>query len=157
MKPGKSYWLHNFILFTVSHTDYSLHILDSNVFRVTTSDFNTRWWTHKKIDYKFSQQTNVGNKTWQSGVFGRKLQVIAKGKNREVRGHSAAISRARYILSKHNINPNIGPVKPVHGFFKFEDHLTFHIRKALVLCSIGVSASFFNHPYVRDLLQSLQP
>ena len=157
MKLGKSCWCDHFILCTASHTDYFIHILATTVFRTTESGFNTQEWTHRSFDFKFPQQRNIGNKTWQTGVFKRKLEVVAKGKNKEMRGHTASINRAKYILSKRSTNPNIGPVKPAAGFFKFEEELTLHIREALVICSTGVSASFFSNPYVRDLLQSLQP
>lgn len=43
------------------------------------------------------------------------------------------------------------------GFFTFEEDLPHHIREAFVIISTGSAISFFDNPYVRDWLRSLNP
>eukprot|EP00957_Ditylum_brightwellii_P009310 704520-Ditylum_brightwellii.AAC.1 len=43
------------------------------------------------------------------------------------------------------------------GFFPFEEDLPHHICKALVICSTGISMSFFDNPYVKSLMQGFNP
>eukprot|EP00957_Ditylum_brightwellii_P028917 2184507-Ditylum_brightwellii.AAC.1 len=39
------------------------------------------------------------------------------------------------------------------GFFPFKEDLPHHTHKALVICSTGISMSFFDSPYVESLMQ----
>ena len=45
----------------------------------TKSGLLTQVWKHRDCDYSFQQQMNVGNRTWNTGVFGVKLKCLANG------------------------------------------------------------------------------
>ena len=48
---------------------------------------------------------------------------------------------------------------PVEGmsFYKFEEDLPHHIREASMIILTGSALSFFENPFVRDWLNSLEP
>lgn len=100
---------------------------------------------------------NVGNKTWQTGVFGRKLKTISAGKDKRIRGDKDAINRAKIILAKRD--EGSGAPRPAKGigFFPFEEDLIHHIGESLSICSTGISCNFFSSPYVKDFLGRLEP
>jgi hypothetical protein len=127
-------------------------------FSETNSGHEKREWKHKECDYKFWQQKNDGgSQTWNTGVFGKKLEVIAKGGKRVFTGKAKWVRRAEYILAMRKKTDAISPSTPGMKFFPFEEDIMHQIDEALVICSTGVGMSFFGNPFVRDWLSSLEP
>ena len=119
---------------------------------------DTREWRHKKIpEFTFLQQKNIGNTSWNTGVWKRKLTSIANGKVKCVTGNIVAQTRAKFILKMRNsTSPNFIP-PTVGRYFSFEETLCHHINESLAVASTGIGVTFFGNPYVKDLLQGLNP
>ena len=123
---------------------------------MTNKGVPTRVWRHKvHTDFKFSQGMNHGHKTWNTGVWVKKLKMIVANKANSFSEES--ISRANYVLSKRENDGKTAP--PVKGmsFYPFEEYLPNHIRETYVIICTGSPMSFFDNPYVRDLLSGLNP
>ena len=124
--------------------------------RMTPKGLETREWTHKKCKYTFWQSQNVNKKTWQTGVWTKKLEQIAKG-NGAASGNVYAITRAKYILMQRNKSgKTLQPVKGI-GFFPFEEDVDYHIDEAIVIISTGSPLSFYDNPFVKTWLSRLNP
>lgn len=117
---------------------------------------DTREWKHKRGKFSFNQQKNVRNVTWNTGCFTRKLEILAKGCKRDFLGEKTAIAHAKYILDMRQKNLLVRPSKR-KSFFPFEEDLIHHIDDALMICSTGVTLSFFGNPFVRNWLMHLEP
>ena len=128
------------------------------IYSKTDGGLDTREWEHRKIEgFKFSQQKNKGNKSWNSSVYRRKLVTVATSIKNPCAKHPKSQLRAKYILDKRDNKSKLP--KPVcgMGFFPFEEQLKHHVDEGLSLASTGIGVSFFQNPYVRDYLQGLQP
>ena len=71
-----------------------------------------------------------------------------------------AVYRAKHVLTmRENHGRAITVTEPTkgQGFFPFEEDLPHHIREAIVICSTGISTSFYDNPYVKSLMQGLNP
>ena len=124
---------------------------------------DTREWGHKLLPLTFIQAKNKGNKHWHTGLWKRKLKGIADGKAKGSSGHVRAQTRARYILAKrNNLSTDVAcadeevPHKSI-SFFPFEENIDHQINEAIVMIVTGISGTFFENPYVRQLLHDLQP
>ena len=129
-----------------------------NVISITKGGQETRQWKHKECNYKFWQEKNKGGlKTWNTGTFGKKLEVVAKGKKRAFLGKAKWSRRAEYVLAMRLKTDAIAmPLKGMK-FFPFEEDIMHQIDEALVICSTGIGMSFFGNPFVRDWLHNLEP
>lgn len=128
------------------------------LFSVTTSGHETREWKHKACDYRFWQQkNNTGTKTWNTGVFTKKLETVAKGNKREFFGKNKYVCQAQYILSMRNNAAGTAQVLKGMKFFPFEEDIVHQIDEAFVICNIGVGMSFYGDPFVRDWLSCIEP
>ena len=125
----------------------------------------SREWNHKLVtSFSFFQGMNARAKTgkvttWNTGLWKKKYTRLAKG-DRASEGNTTAIYRARHVLT---MRENVGRATTVsaptkgRGFFLFEEDLPHHIREALVVCSTGISVSFFDNYHVKSLLKGLNP
>ena len=123
---------------------------------------STREWCHRDLSaFSFVQGRNVPSKnrthaSWNTGIWAKKLERLAKSLML-CEGKQSVQRRAQYVLDmRRRQQGGIAPTKGM-AFFKFEEDLEHHIREAMVICTSGVPTSFFDNPYVRDLLQNLQP
>ena len=123
---------------------------------VTTGGAQKREWKHKIFDYKFWHKINEGNKTCNTGTWKKKLQTIANDKAKADAGNIEVQARARYIIDKREINTRAiaSPVKGV-SFPPFEEDIIHHINEAIVLISNGSPLSYYDNPYVRTCINSL--
>ena len=97
--------------------------------------------------------------SWNSGIWKKKYSRLAKG-GPVAEGNTTAVYRAKHVLTmRENHGRSMTVTEPTKGvgFFPFEEDLPHHIREALVICSTGISTSFFDNPYVKSLLQGLNP
>ena len=97
--------------------------------------------------------------SWNSGLWKKKYIRIANG-GLFTEGNTTAVYRAKHVLiMRENHGRAITVTEPTkgHGFFPFEEDLPNHIREAIAICSTGISASFYDNPYVKSLLQGLNP
>ena len=101
---------------------------------------------------------NIGGKSWNTGVFKRKLETLSKGKFIG-RRNADVVARAKFILSRNAGHSAFDANVPVVNlkFFPFEEDLDHQIREALIICSTGTSTSFFNNSFVRDYIKALEP
>ena len=99
---------------------------------------------------------NVGNKTWNTGCWKRKLVTIATSKKLPFAANPKSQASAQYILDRRDNKTKTPKPSSGLGFFPFEEQLYHLTREVLVLASSGIGASFFQNPYVRDYLQALQ-
>jgi hypothetical protein len=121
-------------------------------FRITPKGVDKREWCHKHLrEFVFWQSKIVGNKTWNTGVFGKKLSHLSKTDGPAMR-NSIVIERARLILEMRALTRKTPQPTKGDGFYKFEENLPYHVREALAIASSGVSTLFFDNPYVRDML-----
>jgi hypothetical protein len=129
-----------------------------NVINITKGGQETLQWKHKECNYKFWQEKNKGGlKTWNTGTFGKKLEVVAKGKKRAFLRKAKWSRRAEYVLAMRLKTDAIAmPLKGMK-FFPFEEDIMHQIDEALVICSTGIGMSFFGNAFVRDWLHNLQP
>jgi hypothetical protein len=102
----------------------------------------------------------VGNKTWNTGVFGKKLSQLSKTDGFLCNvviwsGNSIVIKRAWLILEMCAMTSKTPHPTKGDGFYKFEEDLPYHVREALAITSTGVSTFFFDNPYVRDMVLAL--
>ena len=106
--------------------------------------------------YKFSQQTNPGKETWNTGCFNKKLKVIAK--DASLRFGLVASTRASFVL-RNRLMKSPGPSRHQDGvnFFTIAEDLPHHIRAMKAVVSSGVPNSFFQNVFVRDYLAKLAP
>jgi len=126
--------------------------------RETDGGLNTQEWKHRKIEeFTFTQQMNVGNKTWNSGCWKRKLKVIATSRKMPFVQYPASQRRAQYILDMRENKAKTPMPTNRMGFFPFEEQLHHHTREAIGLASTGIGAAFFQNPHIRDYLRALQP
>lgn len=121
----------------------------------TPGGLDKREWKHKHCKFLFWQSKNAGNKSWHTGVWKRKLIQLSNGP-KSAEANLTIRTRAKFIL---DMRENAGDSRPVKGmpFYKFEEDLPHHIREALVIISTGSALSFFENPFVRDWLNSLEP
>ena len=97
--------------------------------------------------------------SWNSGIWKKKYSRLEKG-GPVAEGNTTAVYRAKHVLTmRENHSRSMTVTEPTKGdgFFPFEEDLPHHIREALVICSTGISTSFFDNPYVKSLLQGLNP
>ena len=87
----------------------------------------------------------------------KELTIVAENKVTGVRCSEESMARARYILNKREGDGKTSP--PVKGmsFYPFKEDLPHHIRKTYVIINTGSPLSFFDNPYVRDLLSAQWP
>lgn len=100
---------------------------------------------------------NPGNKTWNSGVWAKKLQTISENKVKGVNCTEKVIARAKFILKNRREGGKVPPPVKGIGFFPFEEDLRYHILETFVVINAGTPLSFFANPYVKDLLNGLNP
>ncbi len=123
--------------------------------RKTPKGFDKQEWHHICLqEFVFWQPKNVGNKTWNTGVFGKKLSQLSKTDGPAM-GNSIVIKRAQLILEMGAMTSKTPHPTKGDGFYKFEEDLPCCVREALAIASTGVSTSFFDNPYVRDMLHAL--
>ena len=106
-----------------------------------------------------ARDKNNNTTSWNSGLWKKKYSRIANG-GLFTEGNTAAVYRAKHVLiMRENHGRAITVTEPTkgHGFFPFEEDLPHHIREAIVICSTGISTSFYDYPYVKSLLQGLNP
>ena len=101
---------------------------------------------------------NPGNKSWNTGVFKRKLITLANG---SIVGRDlATVSKAKFILARREGGIFGGYEPRAHAplkFFPFEEDLDHQIREGLLICGTGVATSFFDNAFVRDYVKALEP
>ena len=94
-------------------------------------------------------------------MFTRIIKAIAEKTSRKLKHDKVAITRAKHILAmrerKIGVAGGLSPPTKGIGFFPFEEDIMHHIGEALVVCSTGISQSFFADPYVRQWLQRMNP
>ena len=135
----------------------------------TPKGLDTRQWKHKLLPYTFTQSKNTGNKSWYTGVFRKKLIVVAEGKVRSVLGNVTATTHAQYILHQQNEIKLHGcasvkkssekeeNAKPKPPPFSFEQNLDHQINEAKMMIANGLPGNFFECPYVKKTLEDLEP
>ena len=135
----------------------------------TKSGLLTQVWKHRDCDYSFQQQMNMGNRTWNTGVFGVKLKCLANGNIKvilkglananinHISNFKSIRACAAYILRRRAQASTTYVTTSGKGYFPFEEDIDHQIREAVVICTTGVSTSFFSNPYVKDLLRNLEP
>ena len=102
---------------------------------------------------------NDGNKSWQTGVWNKRLHTLITG--RAAKGNVTVIARAKYLLKmrKGKESPKTPGGDTVSGDdnspYSFEVDLHNHICEALMILSTGVPLSFFSNPFVKDWLRKL--
>lgn len=119
-----------------------------------------REWKSKHCNYKFEQSKNTNSDSWYTGLWKKKLESIASGKPKQVKGCIRAIARAKYILDKRwGSGPNKSGGGPVKGmaFFSFEENLIYQIHEGIAIISTGSTLSFFDNPFVRNWLHAMCP
>ena len=107
-------------------------------------------WKSKHCDFRFYQARNANGKTWNTGIWKKKLESIASGNPREVKGCIKAIERAKYILQKRWYGGSVTVLAKGMKFFSFEENLVLQIHEGLVVISTGSTLSFFDNPFVRN-------
>ena len=123
----------------------------------TPKGLDTREWQFKGTAYTFVQNKNPGNKTWESGVWNKKLSRMRKNNLSGIKFSKADIARIQCIIDNRLRDSKIAaPVKGM-AFFPFEEDLWHHINECFVTISAGCTISFFDNPFVRDLLKGLAP
>ncbi len=84
------------------------------IFSITKGGKQKRRWKHKECNFRFWQQENLGGaKTWNTGTFGKKLQVVANSKKRVFLGKGKWSQRAEYVLAMRK-KPDV-ITKPMKG------------------------------------------
>ena len=136
---------------------------------LTPKGLDTRQWKHKLLPYTFIQSKNTGNTSWYTGVFRKKLIVVAEGKVKSVLGNVTATTRAQYILHQQNEiklhgRPSVKKskekeekAKPAPVPFSFEQNLDHWINEAKMMIANGLPGNFFECPYVKKTLEDLEP
>ena len=110
------------------------------------------------LDLSFNQQSNVGNNTWNTGCFRRKLESIISGNKPEYRCHPKSIARARHILEEREHSGKVPKsITSNEPAYTFEQQLDYHIHESIIFASTGVSASFFAHPSYHDFMRRVDP
>ena len=97
----------------------------------------------------------MGNKSWNTGIWKRKLGSIANATIRCAVGNISAQTRCKLVLSMRNGTSKGFGLKCIGGFFPFEEALGHHIRESLAIGNAGIGVTFYGNPYVKDLLQGL--
>ena len=110
----------------------------------------SRLWKHKLCDFQFWQHMCQNGRTWDTGIWKKKLVILSNGRVRI----KAVIERAKHILH-HRYGNDINQKLPIVQ--SFEDDLHNHINQALVVISTGVAVSFFDNPHVRTMCTDLNP
>jgi hypothetical protein len=125
--------------------------------RNTPQGLGAREWRVKAChDITFWQGQNSNRKTWHTGVWTKKLQLIAKGSG-AAKGKVDIVTRAKYILKMREKDSTLPqPAKGI-GFYPFEEDLHHHISEAIVIISTGSPLSFFDNPFVKTWLRRLDP
>ena len=118
---------------------------------------------------------NKGNKSWHTGGWAKKLEVIADNRTNVTAGCTIAVTRARYIITQRTkVKGGIGkvytwgnnettalgtPSSPSRciTMFSFEESLQHHATQARMMISAGLTCTFFENTYVKSALQQLQP
>ena len=114
-------------------------------------------------EFTFLQAKNKGNRTWHSGIWKKKLEIISHGSRRQVIGSVATTTRVNYILSQRVLFSKgvagfqVGNPQKGIPFFKFEENLSHEVNEAYMMISTGISCSFFENPHVRKTFHDLQP
>ena len=126
----------------------------------TPKGLPTREWTHRLLkNYTFLQPMNDGGKTWNTGVWNKRLDALANGDKAEK--NIVVIARAKFLLRMRKTNGNRvaakGGLKDDVGYYSFEEDLEHHVREAMVILSTGCPMSFFNNPFVKEWLRHLDP
>jgi len=94
-------------------------------------------WKSKHCDFRFYQARNANGKTWNTGIWKKKLESIASGNPWEVKGCIKAIERAKYILQKRWYGGSVTVLAKGMKFFSFEENLVLQIHEGLVVISTG--------------------
>ena len=100
-------------------------------------------------DFTFWQTTSQNNKTWDRGIWKKKLEQLRRGKESN---NLSVIVRDKHILDMRVGSATYNPTKGT-GFFPFEEEISHNIDQALVIGSTGISASFYENPYVRVMFE----
>jgi len=80
----------------------------------------SRQWKHKLCDfYIFWQNTNVGNKSWNTGQFKRKLETVAYSKHKKYAFTDEARAQAIYVLEKRNLASGRNRVSQLKSLLSF--------------------------------------
>jgi hypothetical protein len=94
----------------------------------TPKGFHKREWRHICLrEFVFLQSGNVGNKTWNTGVFEKKLSQLSKTDGPAM-GNSIVIKRAWLILEMHAMTSKTPHPTKGDGFYNFEEDLPYHAR-----------------------------
>jgi hypothetical protein len=69
------------------------------------------------------------------------------------------VARAKFIISRCSGHGAFDANVPVVNlrYFPFEEDLDHQIHELLIICSTGISTSFFNNSFVRDYIKALEP
>ena len=124
---------------------------------------STREWRHKELDnFTFVQGRNKikgpgGEGSWNTGIWSKKLSQLARNLLC-CEGIPRVQKRARHVLDMRKSQSHRG-IQPSKGlsFFRFEEDLPHHVREAMVISTTGVATTFFENPYVRELMARLEP
>jgi hypothetical protein len=113
--------------------------------RKTPKGFDKWEWHHICLrEVIFWQPRDVGNKTWNTCMFGKKLSQLST-RYGPAMGNSIVIKRAWLILEMRALTSKTSHPTKGDGFYKFEEDLPYHAREALAIASTGVSTSFFDN------------
>jgi hypothetical protein len=122
-------------------------------FRMTPKGLDKREWHHKHLrEFVFWQSKNVGNETWNTGVFGKKLSHLSKTDGSAM-GNSFIIEWSRLILEMRALTSKTPHPTKGDGFYKYEEDLPYHVREALAIASTAVvHLSLIIHMFVISCL-----
>jgi hypothetical protein len=105
-----------------------MKIESSLYIRKTLKGFDKRELRHICIrEFVFWQPKTVGNKTWNTGVFEKKLSQLSKTDGPAM-GNSIVIKRAWLILEMRTMTSKTPHPTKGYGFYNFEEDLTYHVR-----------------------------
>ena len=118
----------------------------------TNSGIATREWQHKNAPYAFWQGRNKRNKSWNTGVYNKKLEVLAYGSSLkygiEVR------TRAKCVLGHRKNNKPAGLTGSTN-IYSAAENLPHLVRAMQLIVSTGAVNSFFDNPFVKDFCRHL--
>ena len=117
---------------------------------MTPKGIDTREWTHWLLkNYTFIQQKNVNNKTWNSGMWNKRLSALASG--RQAEKNIKVIAHAKYLLKMRTAGPVTVHSNLLHSdkYYSFEEDLYNHIHETMMILSTGCPMTSLAIPLLR--------
>ena len=104
----------------------------------------------------FWQHCLTNKNIWDTGIWNKKPESITKETGYS-RGDHISIEYVKFMLCLQSSNKVAGIKDIGEDFFLFEEDLSHHINKIIVIIMTGVPTSFFNNYYVWQWLFQLNP